>query len=62
MGVPSKGEYDIPEDIIFGFPCITENSNYQVIKNLEIDDFSKQRIQITLDELIEEKNAIDHLI
>ena len=62
MGVPSNGEYDIPNDIIFGFPCLTENGSYKIIDDIELDDFSKMQIQKTLQELIDEKNAIDHLL
>ena len=61
MGVPSNGEYNIPNDIIFGFPCITKNGSYKIVDDLELDNFSKIHIQKTLQELIEE-NAIDHLL
>ena len=63
MGVPSNGEYGIPEDIIFGFPClISKPGEYQIVSNLEIDAFSQEMLDQTLAELIEERSAIQHLL
>lgn len=61
MGVPSDGSYGIPEGVIFGFPVICENGEYQIVKGLEIDEFSQQHLDITLKELLEERQAIEHL-
>lgn len=61
MGIPSDGSYGIPKGIMFGFPVTTENGEYQIIQDLQIDDFSQERINITLNELEEERAAIDHL-
>ena len=61
MGIPSDGSYGIPEGVMFGFPVTTENGEYQIVQGLEIDDFSQERINITLNELEEERAAIDHL-
>lgn len=61
MGIPSDGSYGIPESVMFGFPVTTENGEYQIIQDLQIDDFSQERINITLKELEEERAAIDHL-
>src|ERR1700742_467269 len=49
MGVPSNGEYGIPKDVMFGFPVITENGKYKIVEGLEIDAFSQERINKTLD-------------
>ena len=62
MGVPSDGSYGVPEGIIFGVPCITKNGEYEVVKGLEIDDFSKERIKRTLDELLEEREGVKDLL
>lgn len=62
MGVPSDGSYDVPEGIIFGVPCITKNGEYEVVKGLEFDDFSKERIKRTLDELLEEREGVKDLL
>lgn len=62
MGVPSNGEYGIPESIIFGFPVTTENGEYRIVEGLEMDDFSRERLAFTLKELQEEQAAIQHLL
>ena len=62
MGVPSNGEYNIPENIIFGFPCICENNDYQIVNDLDIDQFSQKMIYNTLNELIEEQKSVESLL
>jgi len=62
MGVASDGAYDIPAGIIYGVPVICSNGKYQVVKNLEIDSFSRDRMNATLKELEEERDAIKHLV
>ena len=61
MGIPSDGSYGIPKGTMFGFPVTTENGEYQIVQDLQIDGFSQERINITLNELEEERAAIDHL-
>lgn len=61
MGIPSDGSYGIPEGVMFGFPVTAENGEYQIVQDLQIDDLSQERINITLNELEEERAAIDHL-
>ncbi|MDO4222882.1 MAG: malate dehydrogenase [Acinetobacter sp.] len=62
MGIPSDGSYGIPEGVMFGFPVTTENGEYKIVQGLEIDEFSQERINITLNELTEERDAIAHLL
>ncbi len=62
MGVPSDGSYGIPEGIIYGFPCTTANGDYQIVKGVEIDPFSKERMMLTLKELEEERTGVSHLL
>ena len=62
MGVPSDGSYGIPEGIIYGVPCITENGEYKVVKDLEIDEFSRERMTVTLNELLEEREGVKDLL
>ena len=62
MGVPSDGSYGIPEGVVFGFPVITENGKYTIVKDLPIDDFSKKYIDITLAELEEERAGVADLL
>ncbi len=62
MGIPSDGSYGIPEGTMFGFPVTCENGEYKLVEGLEIDDFSRERINITLKELEEEKAGVAHLL
>jgi malate dehydrogenase len=58
MGVPSDGSYGIPEGVIYGFPCTTENGEYKIVQGLEIDAFSQEKMANTLKELEEERAAV----
>ena len=62
MGVPSDGSYGIPDGIIYGFPCTCADGKYQVIKGLEVDEFSRQKMDATLKELLEERDGVKHLL
>ncbi len=62
MGIASDGSYGIPEGIIFGFPVTTENGEYKIIQGLSVDAFSQERINVTLNELLEEQNGVKHLL
>ena len=62
MGIPSDGQYGIPKDVIFGFPVTTQNGEYKLIEGLEIDAFSQERINLTLNELKEEQAGVAHLL
>ncbi len=62
MGIPSDGQYGIPQDVMFGFPVTTEAGEYKLVEGLPIDDFSQQRIQKTLDELLAEQEGVKHLL
>ena len=62
MGIPSDGSYGIPQGTMFGFPVTTENGEYHIVQGLEIDEFSQERINITLNELQEERNGVAHLL
>ncbi len=62
MGVPSDGSYGIPDGIIYGFPCTTENGEYKIVKGLEIDAFSRERLNLTLKELEEEREGVASLL
>ncbi|MBA4741804.1 MAG: malate dehydrogenase [Azoarcus sp.] len=62
MGVPSDGSYGVPEGVIFGVPCITKAGEYEVVKGLEFDEFSQERIKRTLDELLEEREGVKDLL
>jgi malate dehydrogenase len=61
MGVPSDGSYGIPEGVIFGYPVTCRGGQYQVVKGLEVSDFSRKRIDATLKELHEERDSVKQL-
>jgi malate dehydrogenase len=61
MGVPSDGSYGVEEGIISGFPVTTANGEYEIVQGLDIDDFSRERIDATVDELKSERDAVKEL-
>ena len=62
MGVPSDGSYGIPEGVIYGVPVTCANGEYTRVQGLEIDEFSRERLNFTLAELEEERAGIAHLL
>ncbi|MSR79148.1 MAG: malate dehydrogenase [Gemmataceae bacterium] len=63
MATISKGEYGVPKGLVFGFPCTTDGQgNYQVVEGLSHDSFGKAKMEATLNELLEEKEAVADLI
>jgi malate dehydrogenase len=62
MGIPSDGSYGIPEGTMFGFPVTVENGEYTIVQGLAIDEFSQERINLTLKELTEERDGVAHLL
>lgn len=62
MGIPSNGAYGIPKDLLYGFPVTTANGEYTVVPDLEIDTFSRERMDLALQELLEEQNGVKHLL
>ncbi len=61
MAVPSDGSYGVPEGIISSFPCTTSGGAYSVVQGLEIDDFSRGKIDASVAELNEERAAVTSL-
>ncbi len=61
MGVCSTGQYSIPEDIICGLPTICKDGKWEVVEGLELDAFSKPRINASVAELGEERDAVKEL-
>jgi malate dehydrogenase len=62
MGVPSDGSYGIAEGVLYGYPCVCRNGRTEIVKGIEISDFSRSRMQATLKELQEERDSIRHLL
>lgn len=62
MGVYSDGSYGITEGLIYSFPCTCTNGDWQIVQGLEINDFSRERMSATEQELLEEKGGVEHLL
>ncbi len=62
MGIPSDGSYGIPEGVMFGFPVTTDKGEYTIVQGLTVDAFSQERINLTLNELLEEQAGVKHLL
>jgi len=63
MAVVSQGEYGVPKDMVFGYPCTTDGKgNYKVVDGLKFDAFGQAKFQTTLQEFLEEKDAVKDLI
>ena len=56
--IMSDGSYGVPEGIISSFPCTSENGEWKIVQGIEIDDFSRAKIDASAAELVEEKNAV----
>ncbi len=58
MAVPSDGSYGIAEGLTYSFPVTCNNGEYEIVQGLEIDEFSRERMEITQKELEEERDAV----
>ena len=61
MAVPSDGSYEVPEGIISSFPVTTSGGEWSIVEGLELSDFSKEKIQATAQELVDERTAVQEL-
>jgi malate dehydrogenase len=61
MAVYSDGSYGVPEGIVSSFPVTTKNGDWSIVQGLEIDEFSRSRIDKTTAELVEERTAVTEL-
>ncbi|HEV3056187.1 MAG TPA: malate dehydrogenase [Solirubrobacteraceae bacterium] len=61
MGVPSDGSYGVEEGIISGFPCTCNGGEYTIVQGLELDSFSRERIEKSVAELADERSAVAQL-
>jgi malate dehydrogenase len=62
MGVPSDGSYGIPQDVLYGVPVTTANGEYSRVGGLPVDAFSRERMDLTLKELEEERAGVAALL
>ena len=58
MGIPSENSYGIPEGVIYGYPVTCSNGRYEIVRGIELSDFSKAKMQATHRELLEERDAV----
>jgi malate dehydrogenase len=61
MSIPSDGSYGVPEGIISSFPCVCRDGSYEIVQGLQIDDFSRGRIDASAAELVSERDAVADL-
>jgi len=61
MGIPSDGSYGVDEGLICGFPVTCSGGSYQVVEGLDVDDFSRAKIDASVNELKEERETIKRL-
>jgi malate dehydrogenase len=62
MGIPSDGSYAIPENVMYGVPVICTPGKYERVKGLEIDAFSREKMDFTLKELLEEQAGVADML
>ena len=61
MGVPANGSYGIEEGVVAGHPCSCSSGEWSIVEGLDIPDFSRPRIEATISELREERQAVSNL-
>src|SRR5262249_52830309 len=61
MGIPSDGSYGIEEGVIFGFPVTCSNGSYEIVQGLDMNEFSQARLEVTVNELGDERATIKQL-
>ncbi|MBU3070462.1 malate dehydrogenase [Aestuariicella sp. G3-2] len=62
MGVYSDGSYGIEEGLIYGYPCVCKDGDWEIVQGIELNDFSKTKMQATEQELKEERDAVADLL
>ena len=62
MGVYSDGSYGITEGLIYSFPCVCKDGDWEIVQGVEINEFSRQKMSATEQELTEERDAVQHLL
>ncbi len=62
MGIPADGSYGVPEGVLYGMPVTCHHGRYEVVKDLQISEFSRKRMDATLKELHEERDGVRQLL
>jgi malate dehydrogenase len=58
MAIPSDGSYGVPEGLISSFPVVCKDGGYEIVQGLDINEFSRVRIDVSVKELEEEREAV----
>jgi malate dehydrogenase len=61
MAIPSDGSYGVPEGLISSFPCVCKDGKYEIVQGLDIDDYSRGKIDASAAELADERQAVRDL-
>ena len=61
MGIPADGSYGIEPGVIYGYPCTCKDGKYEIVQGLEINEFSRAKMDATEKELREERAAVEKL-
>jgi malate dehydrogenase len=62
MAVYSDGSYGIEKGLIFSFPCVCKDGNWSIVEGMEVNDFAREKLKATEQELMEERDAVKHLL
>ena len=62
LAVASRGEYGVPEDLQFGFPVVSDGSSWSVAEGFVLDDFAREKLHLTTEELLAERRAVEDLL
>lgn len=62
MAIESDGSYGVPKGLIFSFPVTVKNGKYSIVKDLPINPFYQGLLDKTIKELVDERNAVEHLL
>ncbi|MCE0742261.1 malate dehydrogenase, partial [Bacillus sp. G16] len=62
MGIPADGSYGVGPGIMYSYPVVCKNGKYEIVQGLDVDDFSRERMNATEQELREERAAVEHLL
>ena len=62
MGVYSDGSYGIQEGLIYSFPCRCKDGEWEIVQGVDVNDFSRSKMEATEQELAEERDGVKHLL
>jgi malate dehydrogenase len=62
LAVVSQGQYGVPEGLQFGFPVMSDGSSWRVADGFELDDYAREKLRITADELLQERETVQDLL